>query len=72
MVDIGKLREDMEREFDWSYVEEEGPDTIRFDRGQNSLWVMSSGETYGFTPTSKMKKVMSMATVLKSDDKVIN
>lgn len=46
--DLDALRDELDQRFDWSYIESEGPDTIRFDqRGGRSVWVMFNGSMYG-------------------------
>jgi len=38
-----QLRELAEAQFDFTYVESEGPDRIRFDLGQSSAWADIAG-----------------------------
>jgi hypothetical protein len=47
MIDLGLLRERVEGELFLSYVEQEGPDCIRFDEGDESVWVYDTGEVTG-------------------------
>ena len=40
---LADLREKAEGQFDFDYVENEGPDRIRFDRGATSAWADIAG-----------------------------
>lgn len=42
-IDVCELRNIAECEGDYDYVENEGPDCVRFDIGERSAWVYASG-----------------------------
>lgn len=46
-LNLEKLREQAERQHDFSFIETEGPDTLRFDDNQRSAWFHSDGSTDG-------------------------
>jgi hypothetical protein len=46
---------DLEDSYDWSYVEHEGKDRVRFDWGDKSLWVNRDGSVEGQVPTAANK-----------------
>jgi hypothetical protein len=48
--DFNKVRDKLENEYDWTYVEEEGNSSIRFDYGEYSMWVNSDGTVNGTIP----------------------
>ena len=59
-----KIRSELEYEYDWDYVEQEGRDRIRFDwkRGRDSMWINDDGSVEGNVPRDsglkrKMKKL---------------
>ena len=58
-----KIRSELEYEYDWDYVEQEGRDRIRFDWNRlNSMWVNDDGSIDGHVPRDsglkrKMKKL---------------
>lgn len=47
MFDLNQAREILESKFDFDYVESEGPDCVRFDYGDNSVWIYDDGRTEG-------------------------
>ena len=56
-----KIRTDLEYEYDWDYVEQEGRDRIRFDwdRNSDSMWVNKDGSVEGNVPRdSGLKRQM--------------
>jgi hypothetical protein len=42
-IDVCELRNIAECEGEYDYVENEGPDCVRFDIGERSAWVYASG-----------------------------
>jgi len=46
-IDLYDLRDIIESEGDFDYVESEGSDCLRVDRDDDSAWVYSSGEFDG-------------------------
>lgn len=46
-IDVRALRDLAEANLDLDYVESEGPDVIRFDKGGRSVWVYESGSFDG-------------------------
>ena len=50
-IDLNKVRDTLENEYDWTYVEQEGNSSVRFDYGDNSMWVNSDGTVSGNVPT---------------------
>lgn len=40
---------------DWTYSETESSTCTRFDKGEKSLWINSSGTYYGYTSPSIIK-----------------
>ena len=59
MIDLSQMRDDLEREIDWDFVEREGANVIRFDMGDNSVWVHSSGEIEGLKSVNvKIQNIM--------------
>ena len=58
-----KIRSELEYEYDWDYVEQEGRDRVRFDWGRgDSMWVNDDGSIEGNVPRDsglkrKMKKL---------------
>ena len=58
-----KIRSELEYEYDWDYVEQEGRNVIRFDWGRgDSMWVNDDGSIDGHVPRDsglkrKMKKL---------------
>ena len=46
-MDVNELRDIAENEGNYSYVESEGPDCVRFDMGDRSAWAYSSGAIEG-------------------------
>lgn len=48
-IDINEVRDAVEQEFDWYYVESEGADVVRFDYccGARSIWIYDTGEVAG-------------------------
>ena len=59
-----KVRDKLEYEYDWDYVEQEGSDSVRFDfdRNRDSMWIYKNGSIGGNVPKDsglkrKMKKL---------------
>ena len=48
---LDDARDTLENEYDWTYVEQEGNSSVRFDYGDNSMWVNSDGTVSGNVPT---------------------
>ena len=44
IADMYAMRDSMEAAIDWTYVESEGEDTVRFDWYNRSVWVYNTGE----------------------------
>lgn len=63
MINVYDVREDLEREYDWSYVENEGPDDCRFDWAGRSFYVCSNGNVEG--PKGSIPKSKDVRNVFK-------
>jgi hypothetical protein len=64
------LLEALENAHDWSYVEHEGPSTVRFDFGSRSLWVYPDSLYYsGKVPSKEVKAVLDYFNV--EDDSIL-
>lgn len=53
-IDMVEVREKMEMAFEFDYVENEGKDCVRFDRGANSFWLYANGSVQGDVKGMKM------------------
>jgi hypothetical protein len=56
-----KVRDKLEYEYDWDYVEQEGSDSVRFDfdRNRDSMWIYKNGSIGGNVPRdSGLKRQM--------------
>ena len=49
-INLDYVRDKLENEYDWTYVEREGKFTVRFDYRNNSMWVNSDGTISGTAP----------------------
>lgn len=47
IIDLSALRDEAEGEFEFEYVESEGPMSTRFDMYGNSAWVSDTGTVEG-------------------------
>ena len=67
---LDEVQNALEAEFDWTYVENEDSDSVRFDNGNSSLWIEEFGgklEARGVNPLkgSDKAKLISKLTQLK-------
>lgn len=46
-INLDVFREKAENSYNWTYVESEGADTVRFDDGEVSVWVYQWGDIEG-------------------------
>ena len=53
MLDLEQARDTLESKFDFDYVESEGDDCVRFDYGDNSVWIYRDGCTEGLATMPK-------------------
>lgn len=53
MFDLDQAREQLEQHFDFDEVESEGSDCVRFDYGDNSVWIYRDGCTEGLATMPK-------------------
>jgi len=58
-IDLWTLRDELESAINWSYVESEGPDCVRFDSSTDSMWVYENGSISGMKPTAKIQKIIN-------------
>ena len=56
--EFDKVYDDLENEYGWDYVEQEGMYSVRFDHSNNnlSMWVYSDGSVSGEVPNNKLLK----------------
>lgn len=52
-MDLDTLRDYLESKFEFDYIESEGDNCIRFDYGDNSVWIYSDKQTEGLTTMPK-------------------
>ncbi len=48
-LDMMEVRDAVEQKYDWTFVESEGEDVVRFDYcgGSRSIWIYDTGEVVG-------------------------
>ncbi len=67
-----KIRSELEYEYDWDYVEQEGGDSVRFDFGRDSMWVNKDGSISGNVPKdSGLKRSMKKLGIKESVNEVL-
>lgn len=52
-IDLNDIRDAMEQQFDFEYVEAEGRTSLRFDDSKGSFWVNANGSVEGLSNFTK-------------------
>lgn len=55
---FSEIVDQLEDSYDWDYVEHEGTDRVRFDWGDNSLWVNKDNSFEGNAPNREVKMIL--------------